>query len=367
MILQEMKKIWTPTRVLLLILITVLMYVAFLSPILKRFEVRDGIDSFQEKLSISRDWISEYGYYIEPEDFDEIENVYEESIAEISSNMAQKQIFVECGVENYEEFLVYENNAINGKEGFSYEKYKEMRGLLFEGTIYNGVNLQEYRNMIENYKVAAEGHNSILPIEVIIYTTDFLVYVSLWCLACVFLISAPVMVNDVASNVSREQYSSRIGRKIYMIQYLCTMFSVLVTEIIVFCAAMLLWKKTGTLIYSGAGLNSFMYSIDAVFNIRYVDVFALFFAIVLLVGIGVGSITFCLSSRSSNVIAMLMKVIPLAVLAGGYILSLKNVFFENNMIYGLIQLPGIEFVLAVVIALIGVGINAVNYKRIKNN
>ena len=74
------------------------------------------------------------------------------------------------------------------------------------------------------------------------------------------------------------------------------MFSVLVTEVIVFFAAMLMWKKTGTLIYSGAGLNSFMYSIDAVFNIRYADVFALFFAIALLAGIGVGSITFCLSS-----------------------------------------------------------------------
>lgn len=363
MILQEMKKIWTPMRVLLLILMSVLMYVAFLSPILKRFEARDGLDSFQEKLRISREWVSKYGYSIEQEDFDEIHNVYEGIMAEIGSNMAQKQIFIACGVGTYEEFLVYENNAINGKEGFSYEKYKEMRGLLFEGTIYNGVYLQEYRNMIENYEVAAEGHNSILPIEVIIYATDFLIYVSLWCCVCVLLISAPVMVNDVANNMSREQYSSKIGRKIYIIQYLCTMFSVLVTEVIVFFAAMLMWKKTGTLIYSGAGLNSFMYSIDAVFNIRYADVFALFFAIVLLAGIGVGSITFCLSSRSSNVIAMLMKVIPLAVLAGGYILSLKNMFFENNMIYGLIQLPGIEFVLAVVIALIGVGINAVNYKR----
>lgn len=234
MILQEMKKIWTPTRVLLLILITVLMYVAFLSPILKRFEVRDGIDSFQEKLCISRDWISEYGYYIEPEDYDEIHNVYEDIIAEIGSNMAQKQIFIACGVGNYEEFLVYENNAINGKEGFSYEKYKEMRGLLFEGTIYNGVYLQEYRNMIENYEVAAEGHNSIFPIEVIIYATDFLIYVSLWCCVCVLLISAPVMVNDVANNMSREQYSSKIGRKIYIIQYLCTMFSILVIEVIVF-------------------------------------------------------------------------------------------------------------------------------------
>lgn len=130
---------------------------------------------------------------------------------------------------------------------------------------------------------------------------------------------------------------------------------------------MLMWKKTGTLIYSGAGLNSFMYPLDAVLNICYIDLFAVFFAIILLIGIGVGSIAFCLSSRSNNMIAMLMKVIPLAVLAGVYVLNLKNAFNENNVLYGLMKLPGIEIVLAGVVTVIGIGINLVNYKRMRNN
>ena len=50
MILQELKKICTPMRIVLLIVISILVYRSFLSPIVKRFEVGDGVDAFQEKL-----------------------------------------------------------------------------------------------------------------------------------------------------------------------------------------------------------------------------------------------------------------------------------------------------------------------------
>ena len=65
MILQELKKIWTPMRIVLLIVISLLVYCSFLSPIVKRFEAGEGMDAFQEKLCISREWMMEYGTTIE--------------------------------------------------------------------------------------------------------------------------------------------------------------------------------------------------------------------------------------------------------------------------------------------------------------
>ena len=363
MVLQELKKIWTPVRVGVLILVSVLLYASFFSPIIRRFDAGDdGVDSFQEKLRIAREWTNTYGYTIDMDDFSAIQQEYERILAKLREKMSQEEIFQECGVENYEDFLEYETNAVNGKEGFRYQTYQEMRELLFTGTAYNTGYMQEYAAMIADYENAAEGHSAVWPEEIIIYTTDFLSYVTLWCLAAVLLLSAPVMVNDAASNMKQEQYSSKVGRRIYKVQYGCTMVSVLVAESIVIAAGMAIWSTTDTFVFSGAGLNSFMSFAEPSLHIRYADVFLLFFVIAVLLGIGVGSMTFCLSSLSSNVISMLMKVTPLAVVTGMYILGLGNAFYENNLFYGLLPIPGIEIVIAGVGALLGVGLSIANYK-----
>ena len=45
MILQELKKIWTPMRIVLLIVISILVYRSFLSPMVKYFEAGEGVDA----------------------------------------------------------------------------------------------------------------------------------------------------------------------------------------------------------------------------------------------------------------------------------------------------------------------------------
>lgn len=364
MILQELKKIWTPMRIVLLIVISLLVYRSFLSPIVKRFEAGEGMDAFQEKLCISREWMMEYGTTIEAEEFADIEKRYDEIIAEIEKSMVQKKAFVECDVKNYEEFLEYQTNALNGKEGFDYPKFKEMDQTLFADTPYNSIYLQEYEKMMMDYEMASEGCYNVLPDEVIIYSTDFLRYLSLWCLIVVLMVAAPVMVNDVASNMNREQYSTRIGRKIYKIQYFCTMLSVLLVEVVVIAFGMAVWEKTNAFDFGKVGLASFMYPVKPTLHITNAEVFGLFMAIMGLMGIGAGSMAFCLSSCSNHVIAMLMKVTPLTVIAGAYILSLENVFYKNNLLYGFLHISGIEIIPAIIIFVTGILCNIVRYKRI---
>ena len=364
MILQELKKICTPMRIVLLIVISILVYRSFLSPIVKRFEVGDGVDAFQEKLCISREWMMEYGATIESEEFTDIENRYHEIIAEIEKSMVQKKAFVECDVKNYKEFLEYQTNVLNGKEGFDYHKYKEMDETLFADTPYSSIYLQEYEKMMMDYEMASEGCYNVLPDEVIIYSTDLLRYMSLWCLIVVLMVASPVMVNDVASNMNRDQYSSKIGRKIYKIQYFCTIFSVLLVEVVVIAFGMAVWGTTNAMDFGKVGLASFMYHIKPTLHITYAEVFGLFMVIMGLMGIGVGSMAFCLSSCSNNMITMLMKVTPLAVVAGAYILSLENVFYENNRLYGFVHISGIEIISAIIIFVAGIIFNIVRYKRI---
>lgn len=365
MILQELKKIWTPMRIVLLIVISILMYRSFLSPIVKRFEAGEGMDAFQEKLCISREWMMEYGTTIEAEEFADIEKRYDKIIAEIEKSMVQKKAFVECDVKNYEEFLEYQTNALNGKEGFDYPEFEEMDETLFADTPYSSIYLQEYEKMMMDYEMASEGCYNVLPDEVIIYSTDFLRYLSLWCLIVVLMVAAPVMVNDVAGNMNREQYCTRIGRKIYKIQYFCTMLSVLLVEVVVIAFGMAVWETTNAFDFGNVGLASFMYPVKPTLHITYAEVFGLFMVIMGLMGIGAGSMAFCLSSCSNHVIAMLMKVTPLTVIAGAYILSLENLFYENNLLYGFLHISGIEMIPAFIIFVTGILCNIVRYKLLR--
>lgn len=365
MILNELKKIWTPVRVVTLIIVSVLMWTAFLNPVIKRFESVDGIDAFGESIRISKEWIKEYSETIEREEFAEIKNEYDRIITEIEKSMLKKTTFTECQVESYEAFLTYETNALNGVEGFSYNRYKQMQEELFTDTPYNVIYLQEYRTLLESYEKAQEGWNSILPAEVIIYTTEFLVYLTLWCLIVVLLLAAPVMVNDVASNMNKAQYSCKIGRNIYIKQYFCMVLSALLAESSVIGIGMRAWKVTGAAVFGKAGLASFLYTAEPTLQITYNEMIGLFIVIMGLTGIGVASIVFCISSCSGNVITMLMKVTPVAVVAGAYTLGLINVFYTNNVLYEVLHIPGSEILIAGLLFAVGISFNVWNYKRIK--
>ena len=154
------------------------------------------------------------------------------------------------------------------------------------------------------------------------------------------------------------------GRKIYKIQYFCTIFSVLLVEVVVIAFGMAVWETTNAFDFGKVGLASFMYPIKPTLHITYAEVFGLFMVMMGLMGIGVGSMAFCLSSCSNHMITMLMKVAPLTVIAGAYILSLENVFYENNLLYGIVHIPGIEMISAIMILVAGIIFNIVRYKRI---
>ena len=109
----------------------------------------------------------------------------------------------------------------------------------------------------------------------------------------------------------------------------------------------------------------FKYPVKPTLHITNAEVFGLFMAIMGLMGIGAGSMAFCLSSCSNHVIAMLMKVTPLTVIAGAYILSLENVFYKNNLLYGFLHISGIEMIPAIIIFVTEILCNIVRYKLLR--
>ena len=357
----EMKKIWTFRTVLVIVIFSVLFFFSFLYQWIKPFQSEGDVLSV--RLNILSDWIVKYGNTIDQAEFKEIEDGYNDVLYQAWSVIGENSYFKENGIRNYGDYLDYEQKAINGYKGYDYGVYSKMRSLLTENTGYSRIWFQEYENVMQEYREYGKEKSSILPFEIFVYTSNYLVYLAIWCLVCVFFIAAPVMVNDRESNVVAAQYSSRIGKKTYRLQYVCTMFSTFIVVSIIAGIGMMVWKTTGSFLFLKSNMSSFLNTEAFRLSVSYGKYILLFIIIIYLLALGISSIVFCLSAHSSNMTSMLLKSIPALACGILIILLLQNALCENNLIYRLTGQKYCEVIAAAIVLMIGILLNFGSYKK----
>ena len=360
MLLAELKKIWRLGTVFFILILSVLLYFSFMHRWVKMFGYGDG-DSFSVKMDILSGWIERYGYSIDQTDFVEIEAVYRSHLAQADSAIAGNDYFRDNGVNDYEDFLNYEQNYIT-REGYDASTYREMVRLIEENSGYSTIYFQEYKNLIQQYRDFSERGDSILPYEVMVFTNNYLVYLAVWCLICVFFVSAPVMVNDRENYIVPAQYSSKKGKKVYRVQYVSMLISsILVVSACIFIG-MAAWNTTGSFTYAGCNLASFLNREIPVISITYKSYVLLFLLLIYLIAMGMGSIIFFLSSQSANIIVMLLKAIPVLALGLITVLLLQDAFCESNVMYQLINIKCCEVIIGIIIFVAGLTLNLNKYR-----
>ncbi|MCM1261334.1 MAG: hypothetical protein NC313_01335 [Butyrivibrio sp.] len=379
MYFAEMRKIWRFKTILFIVAISVLFFASFMYQWIKPFmwdkESIGSADSLHEKMSILSTWISQYGNSIDEKEFKEIEDNYNNILSQAYSIIdadnepsgcreSQNDCFKANGVNSYEDYLNYGQKAISGYDGYDYGVYSQMRNLILQNTGHSSIYFQEYENLIQQYKISGDIRSSILPFEVLAYTNNYLVNLMTLCLICVFFIAAPVMVGDRENNVVDAQHSSKIGKKIYRIQYICMMISSVIVVSLVIIIAMMMWKMTGAYIFAKSDMASFLNTENFAVALSYKKYIVFFIIMTYLLTLGIGSMIFYLSARSSNDISMMLKAIP--ALAVGYCLVLifKNSFCESNLIYGLLGQRYCEIMAAAAVLMAGVFVNVGDYRAI---
>lgn len=363
MLMAELKKIWRPGTVLFILILSVLLYFSFMHRWVKMFGYGDG-DSFSVKMDILSDWINKYGYSIDQIDFAEIEAVYRLHLTQANSVISGNDFFRDNGVNDYEDFLDYEQNYTT-QEGYDASTYREMARLISENSGYSTIYFQEYKDLIQQYRDFLERGDSILPYEVMVFTNNYLVYLAVWCLICVFFVSAPVMVNDWENYIVPAQYSSKKGKRVYRVQYVSMLISsVFVVSACIFIG-MAAWNTTGSFTYAGCNLASFLNREIPVISITYKSYVLLFLLLIYLIAIGMGSIIFILSAQSANIIVMLLKAIP--ALALGLIVSLllQDAFCESNVMHQLINIKCCEVIVGIIIFVAGLTLNLYKYRVVQ--
>lgn len=362
---EEMKKIWKPGTVALILGISILLFVTFMLRCIRPFQYNDGSESTGMTLELCRDFMEQYGNTIEAEEFAAIEGEYRQLLDGTNEMISQTELFMQNGITDYEEYFQYMQKAILGYEGYDYNTYAKMRELIIQETGKSSMYFEIYEDFMEQYQSATAGRTSILPFEILSYTNDYFVVMILWCLICTFFLSAPVMVADRANHMTANQYAGKRGKKIHKIQYRCMNVSVLILVSMITLVSMLLWNTTGALEYRDSGINSFLNSETSVIPLTYGGLILCFIVSAYFLTFGITKIVFYLSSRSSNAINLLIKAIP--VLVGGCFIGLfvSGLLCESNRIYQILPIPGCELILVAAVFVTGVFINGRNYRMVR--
>ncbi len=132
-IFNEIKKIFRPVNVAIIILITAVIWFLFMTFNIENFP--NGSDKYIYDVSVKI--LNEYGTSMDKEEFEDLKKYREKRAKEASEYLLTKDVFVKSGLSNYDEF-------VNRAENKSIAKLDELySNIMFEENNYLFWELQE--------------------------------------------------------------------------------------------------------------------------------------------------------------------------------------------------------------------------------
>lgn len=380
----ELKKIWNPLLILVLILLGVLYYFLFCDFYIDYFH--NGAPT-KAAFELSAGWAETYGPTLETEEraaLDDQLNAEYDRFAEI---VRADDRAAQVGIVDWDSFDdFYQNYFDSARErGGEWEEEKErVIGLIVNNSNYHEIvfiqqTIETYDRLendipphlnydgigdsdtLRTKKLAridkitgSETVHGYLPVSVMDNTWSYAARMAAWCVLSVILLLSPTLVRDRLRRTRSQQWTSRKGRRIWNTQLLAAGISAITLTALNMIVYTLPFLAQGPLVFKDFRLFSFLW-----FGIPWVDWMFGWYLIVLavmifLLTITTAGFTVLLSQYSGHYIAMLLKALPLfaimAYISAGVLLDRS--FFFGNPLSEWLELPGAEALGVIVLFLI---------------
>lgn len=390
MLKEEMKKIWRPGILAILILLGFVYYTMYLEFYIQYFP--NGPE-YKGIYQVAADWVKRFGTTLEPEEEAQAAREIPVLVSEASACLSTNPVARQYGLSSYEEYENFYNQSVRQVQGEltaqEQERYADAKILSnyltseetdnIEGRIYatrlftqmyelweqEGVNLRD-KNFVEGYTQREYTHaedsffgadhawRNILPAELPEAFSNYLGYLLIWVCISSCLLLSPVPVRDRMRSMRPLQWSSRHGRKILRTQFAASMLSgaaLTAVNLLIFGG---LFMTHGIHTFFGCRIYSFMHTGFSWINPTFGTWCLLLVLLIYLTGMGISAIAFFLSMHSTNYVAMLLKMIPLVILTALLCPRLlTRLFYYGNSLYQLTNIPGIEGYTALLILAAG--------------
>lgn len=405
MLREEMKKIWRPGMIAVLVLLGFVYYTMFLE-----FHIRYFPNGPQNAglFTVAAELVKESGTRMTGEARQRLEQKLPELYAEADVYVADFAFTKQYGLATYEAYTKFYRNAMEGvAEGQAADqnamyadamrlnayltseatgniegrirgtesylrRYDVVAGEEKERKIFtgnsetNGIQdlkyllkrdgkpSREYLHAAKTFYGEDEAWRNILPAQVPETTSDYLGRLLVWQCLSIGILLSPLLVRDRMSRMRALQWSSRAGRGIFTVQLKAALLSALLMNLLNLALFGGLFLSRGVSVFFPCRMFSFMDTPFCWPNWTYGTWCLALVLLGLLASMGVAAAVFFLSRYSSHYIGMLLKLIPVIVAAAVFCPKLLGyAFYFNNPLYALVPLPYVEVVTAAAIFLTG--------------
>lgn len=391
----ELWKIWRPGILAAILLLGAVYYWMFPQFYIEYF--CNG-PSAEAEFELASGWVERYGPTLEPEERAQLDGQLAEEIAAFDAQIAAIPEAAAAGIMNYEDFLSFQEDYLNGVMETGGEADMEMESLLYR--VYGGTNwyrIEVLTDTMETYDTQDEhlalvisnrqelgqpeamiqreaelafsdSRHSLLPLSVKRSTQEYGKDLAVWCILSIVLLLSPTLVRDRLRSTRPMQWASRRGRAILNTQMGAALLSALGLTIVNLTVYAVPFLAQGSLRFAACGLDGIWEWGTPWFDWTYGTYLLVLTGLLLALSLGAAGLTVFLSQYSGNYIAMLLKAVPLFVAAGAVLGSwlLDMPFTFRTLGNGGPWLPrGIEAVMAAVLLALGLGLCLLSCRRQK--
>lgn len=390
MIWEELKKIWRPKVLLIILIVSILAFI----PLFAHYFDGDFGEHDGEYLRTYIEMVKRYGTELSDEEYEDVCKWMTELEEEMDAYLAENKTAKEYGIETYQELKAKEwmedeekNTEIyielllylRGHEvnrvlerydalcgvSFSYEMYKEYyrqsvdtkEAYMEEIEKYNPDRFNILWNSLRAEMIYGEEEmwRNIMPSELVDGTSKYFGNVLLLIVIAAALLLSPLLVRDRMQNIRPMQYGSLKGRSVLYTQFAAVLISVLLLTTVYVLVLGGMFLTHGVLTFGNCRLASFMnHEYPWINNMTYSVYLWILILMIYLICIGTAGILFFLSSFNKNYVGMILKVLPVIVLAYFcYPDILTGAFTVGNTYCQKAQIPMMEVILAGVIFVAG--------------
>ena len=369
LLFQEIKKIFHPIIIGILIIFGLVYYVLFSSFYIQYYVNGSGA---QATFDLAKEWSEKYGNTLEEEEFEKIVVQLDDEKQQFTEMLTNIQMATDNGISSYEEFRAFESAYYENNSGKDADPDTERIIWTIIGNT-NAYRIQSLEETIRYYQENVNGNMQdffaiedktdaeimrlkeldaskikfgYIPSCILDSTTGLTISFMIWVIVSVIILLSPTVVRDRLNRVQGLQYCSVTGRRILSVQVRAALVSSLVLSLINLMVYGGLLISKGALVFK----DFYLYAYEYVpwFNWTYGTYLIVLAFMALVIGVMTAFLTVFLSRYSQNYISMLIKAILLLailIFAFSMLPIVTRPFFMFNPLSLHLRIKGIEFML----------------------
>lgn len=354
-VLQELKRIFNPIIIGIIIVLTALYYFLYLYYPIEHFENNLPAINYHK---IAAEMIGIHGNSLTEDEFEDYILAKHASLEqEFELKIEENTEISESGISNYDDFLSLRDRYNEG-EKLTHTQEKTLT-YLDNFSSYDNIVwwLEATRGMIDDYISFGEisGSNSILDDYTYGTTVSYFRQLTIIVILTTIVLIGPLVIHDRKKGIHYLQYSSKTGRKLFKYQLVAAILASFILTTIYIAFFGYLISKNNLSVFLDSQINSFL---NRDFKLtfypftfgQYIGLHILFTYIL---SSSITLITFIISRYSETIVAMVSKLLPVFLVTSYFLIMLmQDMFTTYNSVFKATNLNGVELIFIFGLALI---------------